>query len=112
MIRRCRLGDGAELDAGICRQVGAQLTTLALVDPAIIAPERRVTVAVSGGLEGQDGDRRLLAVAVRQDQVLDRGLVGTVWARGDETTGANLRWGHGVVLGPAGYAISQHVSLR
>lgn len=51
MIRRRGLGDGAELDAGICGQVGAQLTTLALVNPAIIAPERRVTVAVSGGLE-------------------------------------------------------------
>ena len=51
VIRRRGLGDGAKLDAGICRQVGAELTTLALVNPAIIAPERRVTVAVSGGLE-------------------------------------------------------------
>lgn len=47
----------------------AQLTRFAAVDAGVVAPEVRVSSTIFLGLEGQDRDGRLFAVAVGQAQI-------------------------------------------
>lgn len=64
----------------------------AAVDAAVVPPEVGVAAAVFLGFEGEDGDRGLFAVAVREAQVFYCGFRAAVGAGADVTAGEHLCW--------------------
>lgn len=88
--------------------MSTQLTTATTMVAGIISVEGRVALTIGGRREGKYRDRRLLAVAVGEAEVLDRGLVGALGTRGDEAAGTTLGGGVGVELTTAFDTFTHH----
>ena len=111
MVRRAALCHRLVGDARSGGQVAAQLTRLALVDAAVVAPEVGVACSVGFRVELEDGDSRLLAVAGLQPEVADRGLGGAVGALVDPPAGPLLGRRVGIESGFAVDAFEHDASV-
>lgn len=109
MIRSGRLCHCPESHAWVSREVTTQLAGLAAVNPRIVTPEFSITLTITTRRESEDSDGSLLAITVRQTEVLNSGLIGTIRTRRDKTTCPDLDRRHGLVLDTAIDTLTNHV---
>ncbi len=112
MVHGTGLGNGAEADAGVNGEVGAELALLAFVEAGVVLPERFVLLALGLIVEGQDRDGGHLAIAGGNTEVPGNILAGAIGALVDASANSALRRGIGIERTLTVDAFTNHDNLE
>jgi len=106
------LSNGAEVDAWVHREVGAELALLALVEAGVVLPKRFVLLTLGLAVEGQDCNGSHLAIARGDAEVSGNVLTGALGTLVDAAACALLRRGIGIEGALAVDAFTDHEKPR